>query len=307
MRKLIIMSLVLLSVSLQGNLHDNDAQETGNTSQKKNRQLLGGQNLIINPVIQAKRIKLNDNYSQKPTSPKLIGFHITFDSGLFYTKGIDDLVNIFDSWGFGDDISAPPGPWGGQPSYEHFPRGNTDAFYRLKDLKIELSLSKRLTLGYMYSPLRDFKVQGFKYTKRPTYIGTFSRTWKAGQGVALTGEFSGGTNYLFASYMPVLPLVSGRKLPKNLYVKVAAGIGLCKIQFDLHFGEIKNHLKTNPCFYGLFEFGHYFSRNLSIGFNVDYKDIPFRTDTSSLLGFNFPEERIYFGGYGVGLNIGIHL
>ena len=274
------------------------------------------QNSTPKPITPEKQIKLNNN-NRRPSSHKLFGLHFTYEFGHFDSQGDSDLKEIYRNWGFADNklLYYLIGP----TETMNYPSGESKNLFLFKNVKIEYSISKKFALGFMYCPLGKYKVQGYKFMKTlPAQCISGEYYFQEASGILMTGEFSGNTYYLIASYMPVPDAFL-----KKSSIKIGAGVGWSDIDFNFVISEKIQFSKKDLCYYGLLEYDYYFNPHWSFGFNVDYKYVPFRTEAfqstanyTDLDGkyhrfensrlINFPETRINFGGFGVGLNFGLH-
>jgi hypothetical protein len=275
------------------------------------------QNSATKPIIPEKQIKLNVNNRQKPSSHKLFGVHLTYELGYFDSQGDSDLRQIYRTWGFADNKAL----YGWFSNWESiaYPSGESKNLFFLKNLKIEYSISKKFALGFMYAPLGKYKVQGFKFMKTLPFQCVPGKCYlEEASGIMLTGEFSGNSYYLVASYMPIPDAYL-----KKSSIKIGAGVGWSDIYFNFVISEKIQFSKKDLTYYGLLEYDYYFNPHFSIGLNIDYKYIPFRTEAFQSTAYyndideknnrfvnsmliNFSEVKINFGGFGGGINLGLH-
>jgi len=258
------------------------------------------------------QIKLSDNNYREPSSPKFYGLHLTYELGYFDSLGDNDLKEIYRSWGFGD--SEVLYGWYENGKAIIYPSGESKNTFLLKNIKIEYSISKKFALGFMFTPLRSYEVKGYKHMK--TLPGEFY--YPQDSGIFMTGVFSGNTYYLVVSYMPVPDVFL-----KKSTIKIGAGVGWSDIDFNIIISEKIQFSKKDLTYYGLLEYDYYFNPHLSIGLNIDYKYIPFKTDAfqstavyddidknhnrfANSIVINFSEEKINFGGFGAGISLGFH-
>ena len=138
-------------------------------------------------------------------------------------------------------------------------------------------------------------------------------------GLGLTGKFEGSVYYFSIAFMPI----PDAYLHKSSF-KIGAGLGLSDIHYavslgdvdevSLDFGNVVSFSKSSLSLMTFAEYNYWFSRNLTLGSYIDYKYIPcrigFQLDTNwkgqSIL-VDFPKKNVNFGGFGLGLVLGLHL
>jgi hypothetical protein len=267
--------------------------------------------------------KLQPFEVRNPTTRKFPRLHITLDSGFFYAKGTENLKNIYKSWGFGDrhtyEVDFFFTSWN---ESQRYPVGESKKYYSIRNVKVEYSVTRKFALGFMFTELGRYKVQGYDYLKKyqaywlpsiPSYLETRE------SGIFLTGEFNGQAYFLTAALMPI----PDGFLSKDS-LRIGGGLGLSDIHLNFIVGETVDCSKKPLSLIAFAGYDHFFSRSLSFGLSVDYKWIPFQIDSFQAVGhyndsdgryneivksvsLDFPGQRANFGGFGFGINLGIHL
>jgi hypothetical protein len=261
--------------------------------------------------------------ARNPSTRKFSRLHITFDSGCFYAQGPENLKNIYNSWGFGDratyDVDFFFFGWTESADY---PMGESKKYYSIRNVKVEYSMTRKLALGFMFTKLGHYKVQGYNYLKnyQSYWLPSFSSgvvTKKSD--LYLTGEFNGRAYFLTAAIMPV----PDGFLRKDA-LKIGGGLGLGDVDLKFILGETVDCSKRVLSLVAFAGYDHFFNRRLSFGLNIDYKFIPFKIDPFRAVGcyndsdgryneivksmsIDFSGQKVNFGGVGFGINFAIHL
>ncbi len=254
---------------------------------------------------------------------KFSRLHITFDSGFFYAQGPENLKNIYNSWGFGDratyDVDFFFFGWTETLEY---PMGESKKYYSIRNVKVEYSMTRKLALGFMFTKLGQYKVQGYNYLK--AYQAYWSSSFPSGvvtkkSDLYLTGEFNGKAYFLTAA----VTSVPDGFLRKDA-LKIGGGVGLSDIDLKFVLGETVDCSKRALSLVAFAGYDHFFNRRLSFGLNIDYKFIPFKIDPFRAVGYyndsdgryneivksmsiDFSGQKVNFGGVGFGINFAIHL
>jgi hypothetical protein len=247
---------------------------------------------------------------------KISRFHFTVDHGYFSSNAFD-FDRVFGPIGLGGDETLI-GPIGQMKS---------DQIPYFKNFKLEYSISKKLALGFVLSPIRKIEssaaiIAKVKVDDPPVWQNEYTYV-----GCELEGKHRGGIYSLTAAYMP---------LPATFYKKSSfkAGIGLGLSVINLNFRtttggypgtEFDNIRisKVSPCLIAFGEYNFYYNRKVSIGINAEYRYVPVKIEDfqlvasygygmngeykqlhSSTLGFS--ERSVNFGGFGIGISLGFH-
>jgi hypothetical protein len=268
-------------------------------------------------------LKLQPFEGRNPSTRKSPRLHITLDSGFFYAQGTENLKNIYNSWGFGDrstyDVDFFFFSWTESVDY---PVGQSKKYYSIRNVKVEYSMTSKLTLGFMYTKLGQYKVQGYNYLK--AYQAYWSSSFPSGvvtkkSDLSLTGEFNGNAYFLTAAIMPV----PDGFLKKDT-LKIGGGLGLGDVDLKFILGETVDCSKRVLSLVAFAGYDHFFNRSFSFGLDVDYKFIPFKIDPFRAVGYyndsdgryneivksmsvDFSGQKVNFGGLGFGINFAIHL
>jgi hypothetical protein len=264
--------------------------------------------------------------SQKLPASKFKRFHLTYRPGYSKSQAASGCASIFGEIGFGDtkpaqEISFFGFSFGTVPAID-FPRVAEERKVIYGDVRVDYSVTRKLAVGVGFSTLGESEVNGYRYI--PINRGGtdyYSELY-------LNASLSGNLYYVMVSLMP-LPDVFLRKTSFVL----GAGAGWSRL--DLSYGTSKTGSHAVPdsqqtfskgalALLGLAEFDYFFSRNLSLGLNVEYRYAPVRVGSSRLQGFYYdldenvqliesamwvtiPEHRVNAGGFRFGMSISFHL
>lgn len=265
------------------------------------------------------KTEIPKDFSQVLVPPKISRFHLTVDHGYFNSQAFD-YKRWFGNVGLGGDETLT-GPTGGLIN---------DQFPYIKNLKIEYSINKKFALGFIFSPFKEYKLDGTIGARCLVDYPPFWENEYDNFGCCLLGDHKCNVYYFTAAYMP---------LPETFYkkssFKIGTGVGLSVVDLnfrtnhhgfsgypEIEFDSISSSRKS-LCFCAFGEYDFYFNRNLSVGINVDYKYIPVRIDAFQLSAsygcfvsdeyvqfhssvLDFPQYTVNFGGYGIGINFGFH-
>jgi len=239
-------------------------------------------------------------------------FHLSLEPGIFRSQGSTSLIKAFRGWGFGDskhDWEYTGWFFSGDyvPICTSYPEGVTRRSSVLKNIKLEFSLDQKIALGFSYSPLPKSCVNGFKC------LGTYMDDWTGfpvDNGLDLHGEFKGSVYYFSVAFMPVPDAYL-----KKSSIKIGAGLGLNNIHYVVSSGEErKSDSKSSLSLMTFAEYHYWFSRGLTLGCYVDYKYVPCRVGfqldrdwKGERMHLDFPKKNVDFGGFGIGLSLGLHL
>jgi opacity protein-like surface antigen len=276
-------------------------------------------------------IKTENKIVKKPTSQRFTRIHLSFIPGYFSSHGVADLKGILESAGFDEDEYHSGGFFSSSSYTVEYPDVLQNPVLYIKEIKVEYSISKKIALGFSYSPLGLHRVSGRKIMPRNDY-----REWIADESY-LTGKYSGSIYFLTASFMP-----TPDAFLKKFSFKIGAGLGYGKINagFMISLYKIWGEEEENGSFLRIdktnFSFNslglilsggcdYFFSSNWSIGINVDYKYVPCRIDSFQLAApysyypapypsnrvfdsemVHIPSRRMNLGGVGVGINFSFH-
>ncbi|MGB2764622.1 MAG: hypothetical protein WBC02_05650 [Candidatus Aminicenantaceae bacterium] len=283
-------------------------------------------NPVEKNVIQKKHIRFNERHYQKPRSSKFSRFHFTFNPGYFNSHGVKDYSGYFKDWGFGD--TKPGGELMlffvsfGSYGPTDFPQVAKDPVIFFKNIRIEYSINQKFALGVGYFPLGEHEIHGYKY------VTVYKEGRQYYTDLYLLGNYSGSVYYITGAWMPIPDAF----LRKSSF-KLGAGIGISNLNLDFRTSEWRfsggkgdniNFSKNGLTFIAFGEYDYFFNRHWSVGVNIDYKYIPVKIEDFQLTGYyvgdydeqfnmiyssmilNFPEKRVSFGGFGFGINFGLH-
>ena len=269
-----------------------------------------------------KQVKFKERLPHKPQSKKFSRIHLTIEADYFKSQGVKDYEIFFKDSGFGD--TKPGGTagflWFEFGSYESrdYPIVHKDPVFYFTNIRMEYSISSKFALGVGYSPLGNHEIHGYKYI--PINNKYYTELY-------ILGDYSASLYYMTCSWMPIPDAFL-----KKSAIKIGAGIGLSTANMNFRTSEYEysdgkedkvSLSKNNLVLMAFAEYDYYFSRNVSIGININYKYVPVRIDSFQLAGhyldldehnnltysssiFYFPEKRLNFGGFGIGLNFGFH-
>lgn len=283
-------------------------------------------NSVENEESLENQIQFKEKHLQGSSSPKFSRIHFTFKPGYFNSQGINDYVRLFKNFGFGD--TKPGGKatflWFSFGSYgpTDFPRVAKDPVIYFGDIKIEYSINQKFAIGIGYAPLGEHEIHGYKYILlnrkgKQYYTNLF-----------LIGNFSGAAYYLSCSWMPIPDAF----LKKSSF-KLGAGIGLNALSVNFKTSQYEHSevesdniiiSKKDLVFMGFAEYDYYFNRHWSFGVNAEYKYAPTKIKAFQLTGYyddldeqnnlivssmliDIPGHKVNFGGFGFGINFGLHL
>lgn len=247
---------------------------------------------------------------------KISRIHFTLEPGYFFSEGTGDLKEAYRSWGFGNSDTWRLFIVGrGSRSY---PSGESKKSFFPKNIKIEYSINKKFVLGFIFSRLGSYKVQGYNAIKR---INNYTPLWGnlyETSGIHMTGKFQGNAYHLTVAFTPF----SGANLDTAPF-KIGAGLGLSMIDFKIIVSETTDLSKNGLSFIAFAGYDFYSYREFTMGINVDYKYIPFTINAFQSIGYyedideqhnrigksliiDFSEQKVNFGGIGFGINLGFH-
>ncbi len=298
------------------------------------------QNVEANADIVEKMKKRNEPSSRNVNGIKR--FHISVTPGYFKSSGIDDLKELIKYAGYTDTQRYSGGFFGGgATTVIEYPHTHKDPKLYIKDIKIDYSLNNTLAVGLAYSPLGQHGASGRQVVRGLDY----REEWDAQAGLSpreyvvtyIVGFYEGRSYFLSVSYFPVPDAFL-----KKQTIKATGGIGYIRTKFDFYGTEWEHsydetsdyfpvdHRRFSKDSFGILlsaELIHFFNRKVSIGLNVDYKHIIVKTDGFSIdshysyydgspynggerregaLTVEIPGYRWQPGGFGFGLNIGLH-
>ena len=251
--------------------------------------------------------------------------HIGIAPSLFSSTVARHLVDSFRAAGFGDDLPLWAGA--GSPYIQEYPRICVDESRTLYNLRLDVSLTSRWSIGFHFSPLGLHRVEGSRVLRGLDY--------RPGVNVdnLIRGEFQGRAYFLTAGYFPV-PYGS----PGPWTVGLGLGLGLTAA--DVIFQEIDGFIPESgpggglvrksclgPGGLAFFEVQYFLHRNLSLGLVADYKVLPlaagpvalrigrayyatgaplyvYRRDSEVV---SLPDRIWDLGGFSVGLELRVHL
>lgn len=264
--------------------------------------------------------------SQKRKSGSMFSrIHLTYKPGYFHSQGVGDYMNFFQSIGFGD--TKPGGEvilfWFSFGSYgpTEFPQESKNPVIYFQDIRLDVSISRKFALGVGYSPLGEHEVCGYKY------IPIFRKGREYYSDLYLIGNFSGNLYYISGSWMPIPDAFL-----KKSSVKLGVSVGMSNTRVNFTASQRNSteaggeKIKMTKMGLALSSFGeldYYFSRNWSVGINVEYKYVPARIDAFKMTGyyqnldennnlidsplqFDVPSHKVNFGGWGFGMTFGLH-
>jgi len=256
-------------------------------------------------------ISLKVDFVSKKQKRGFSRFHLSLEPGIFRSQGSTSLIKAFRGWGFGDskhDWEYTGWFFSGDyvPICTSYPEGVTRRSSVLKNIKLEFSLDQKIALGFSYSPLPKSCVNGFKCLE--TYMDDWAG-FRADNGLDLHGEFKGSVYYFSVTFMPI----PDPYLQKSS-IKIGAGLGLSDIHYVVSTGEEKkSYSKSSLSLMTFAEYNYWFNRGLTLGSYLDYKYIPcrvgFQLDADwkgQRVLVDFPKKKVDFGGFGIGLILGLH-
>ena len=249
-------------------------------------------------------ISLNIDFASKKQKRGLRRFHLSLEPGIFISQGSSSLIKAFRGWGFGDTKHD----WvinffTADPRSIIYPEGGTDNGPLFKNIKIEFSLTQKIALGFSYSPLPRSGIDGFKC------LETYMDDWPVDNGLELHGEFEGRVYYFSAVFMPI----PDAYLQKSSF-KIGAGLGLSDIHYVVSLGKRSNFSNSSLSLMTFAEYNYWLNRGMTLGSYINYKYIPcrvgFQLDADwkgQRILVDFPKKKVDFGGFGIGLSLGLHL
>ncbi len=251
--------------------------------------------------------------AQRKNRPRL---HVRYGLGYMQMNGLKGTTRELERVGLGGDYKYIGWTFTGSGlflgGWKEFwqinPNGRTSHSIRFRDLRFDVSLSRRWGAGLLFSPLGSYSIGGGK--EIPVGDGL--------EGIQLSADFSGRGYLLTASFVPF----PGRR-PDSSIIQFQAGIGINHFKYAYHNHEGYRgpfHSRYSPCFVARAEYS-VLSRHWSINFDVNYKHaqghIPetlYEQDEYSLakgLRFHwreaFPALNADMGGFGCGVSLGFHL
>jgi len=263
---------------------------------------------------------------------KLTRIHFAFETGFFYSRGSTDVANIYRQIGFGDreEMFNFENIFSKWPSYSSQPyprRSDGRPYFSKKSFQIGYSLSRNIALSLIYTHLGTWACDGFKI------LGVGRGAWNTYRtiGSYIVGDFRGEAYYIALVWTPI-----PKDIINGISLNVEAGFGLSNIHYsfvgsypqpysftigitglnsvDLFSAE-QAFSKNSPSLIVGSELCFWLFRNLSLGFQVDYKYVPYTITpfqlrvygTSEYVVVDFPRKRAESGGFGLGGKITIHL
>lgn len=252
---------------------------------------------------------------------KLKRFHLRIEIGHFWSDGVGgNFKELLRNWGYG--YFSRGGAGIGEGPSKQYPAGeqgnNFIAF------KVDYSLSARWALRLKVTPSVKWDIEGIRmFKKNPFSIPRF---------LSLKSRFKGGSYYAGFVYTTAMTEEKGPILHEAKYVwNFGAGIGLEIIRLDYEMSEGRslalfgskssaNFSKKGIGSYVFGELEYFRSVYLSLGGHVSYKyvfpvkfesfqlTVYYANDQGKLESFAaiFPEHRVNFSGFGIGLDIGLH-
>jgi len=260
-------------------------------------------------------------HTRLPISPKrrdgLLRVHFSYGVGYSQMNGLKRAMKELDHAGLGADfryigwVSTGPGLFQGQwrELQANHPAGHASHSLRFRDLRLDLSLTRRWTVGILFAPLGHYSISGGK--EIPVGDGL--------EGIHLGAEFSGQARFLTLSFVP---FPSGHSRTSTFQLQ--AGVGLNRLNYTYYNDDGAEGTSAGQdflCLVARAEYGVFTSRHWSFNFGVSYKyapvDIPgtfFEKNGYSFtkyLSFHwreaFPAISADMGGFGCGISLGFHL
>jgi len=241
-------------------------------------------------------------------------FHFSIEWGYFGELATDGMIDAFKKWNLGDTaIGIDPGWRYFEVSHDpcntsdYYPKGAGGPDSSIKNLKIDFSLTRRWAVGFIYSPLFKYRIHGYrclKTTINPQY------GLKETQGLFLDSRSSGNAYFLSGSYM----LIPDGSLRRSGY-KVGAGIGWSRVRNRIEGSSSVDQEVASPCLMGFAELHHWLWGFMTLGVYADYKHVPVKFKPIKAFGWwngqempvELSEQRLNFGGIGIGLQLGFHI
>jgi hypothetical protein len=265
-----------------------------------------------------------------PPRKRFSRWHFSFLRGLFYAKGADELSESIEKAGFGDDLTYRSISFfgvSGTMRTVFYPSKDDCSRFSLKDIRLEYSLTRKLALGLVYSPLGAHTIWGWRAVDREKHYGDLDE-----YGPHFGGRYRGNAYYLTAAFMP-LPDTFIRKS----MLKLGAGVGVASIKgaflsaLEIPYAENQEsspELKVDklefrrggPALLAFIENDYFIGRHLSFGLAVNYKYVPFRNKAGRLeipyvhtpskilevIPVDVPRVGMNAGGFSAGISLGIH-
>lgn len=260
--------------------------------------------------------------SKSSENKKFSRFHLTIESGYFHTHGVASLKNSYTGWGYSDNTSKfYLGLTDSGYKTECYPRGESGKYSLANNIRIEYSLTKKWALGFLFTPLGQYSTQGYDFFKTLRYEPDPFWGDTEPSGILLTGDFNGNSLFMTASFN----IIPDEFIFKNTW-KIGAGLGLSDIHLKFTAGEVKEFSKRTLSLVAFIGYDLYINRNISLGFGVDYKYIPFKINAFKMISnykdyedvdaqtniidktmeIKLSEQMANFGGFSYGLHLGIH-
>jgi hypothetical protein len=96
--------------------------------------------------------------------------------------------------------------------------------------------------------------------------------------------------------------------------KIGAGLGLSDIHYVVSLGKRSNFSNSSLSLMTFAEYNYWLNRGMTLGSYINYKYIPcrvgFQLDADwkgQRILVDFPKKKVDFGGFGIGLSLGLHL
>jgi hypothetical protein len=273
-----------------------------------------------------KQTEIEKEFDTKPASFKFSRIHLTVEPGYFNSSAVGDLKDLIESIGFGEDEHYSGGFFGGDSGVIEYPDVTKNPVIYIKDVRLEYSLSRKFSVGFAYFPLGSHRISG-----RKTIPGKDYRDWVLPE-IYFQGKLEGNSYFITGSYMNVPDAF----IKKHSF-KLGVGLGYQKTKIDFFTSEYKiwseedegqifekvSFSNNGLCFLAFGEYDYYFNRHWSIGVNIDYKYIPYKMKAFQLRGgyhywkdsynllhdsilIDVPAHNVNFGGFGFGINLGLH-
>ena len=264
--------------------------------------------------------------SQEPARTKFKRIHLTYRPGYSRSQAASRCARLFRQIGFGDtkpayEFSFFGFSFGEVPATD-FPKVAEERNVTFGDVRVDYSITRMLAVGLGFSTLGESEVNGYMYIPiNRGGVDYYSELY-------LNTDLSGRLYYFMVSYMP-LPDAFLRKT--SFVLGAGAGWGRLNLSYATSktgsSGVPDNQItfsKGAIALLGLAEFDYFFSRNLSLGLNVEYRYAPVRVGSFCLQGSYYdldendqliesamlvtiPEHRVNVGGFRFGISIGLHL
>ena len=223
-----------------------------------------------------------------PPRPGFPRIHLSYGPAYFYSLGLNNYAQYFPKLGFASDEIK------------------TSAHLLAGEVKVDYSITDKIAVGAGYSYLGKNDYSYFSSLPTSTFPA----------GLYLYGDYSVNLYYLSLSYKPV----PAETFLKKSFFSIGAGLGLStsRLNFGCKDGE-KSFARKSMALILFVGHDYYFTQHWSLGVRVEYKYVPVKMEDFKLVYYFDPEAGaspldIYFrqdtlnlGGWGIGLNLGVHL